>query len=57
VIGSLKKVQVGAILVAAGNLITGEKGTKEELQKNIDKAITIASGALVDLQKREEKRI
>ena len=57
VIGSLKKVQVGAILVAAGNLITGEKGTKDELQKSIDKAITIASGTLVDLQKREEKRI
>ncbi|MCK5767040.1 MAG: nucleoside phosphorylase [Candidatus Atribacteria bacterium] len=57
VIGSLKNVQVGAILVAAGNLITGGKSTKDELQKSINKAITIASGALVDLQKGEEKKI
>jgi len=57
VIGSLRKVQVGTILVAAGNLITGKKGTKNELQKSIDKAITIAAGALVDLQRREEKKI
>ncbi len=57
VIGSLKKVQVGSILVAAGNLITGAKGTKNELQKSIDKAITIATGALVDLQEKEGKKI
>jgi len=50
VIGSLRKVPVGSILVAAGNLITGKKGTKDELQKSIDKAITIAAGALVDIQ-------
>lgn len=54
VIGSLRKVQVGAILVVAGNLITGKKGAKNQLQKNIDKAITIAAGALVDLQKEEK---
>ena len=54
VIGSLRKVQVGSILVAAGNLITGKKGTKDELQKSIDKAITIAAEALVDLQEEEE---
>jgi uridine phosphorylase len=57
VIGSLRKVQVGSILVAAGNLITGKKGTKDELQKSIDKAITIAAGALVDLQEEEEEKI
>ncbi|MDO9530287.1 MAG: hypothetical protein Q7J27_14175, partial [Syntrophales bacterium] len=57
VIGSLRKVQVGTILVAAGNLITGKKGTKDELQKSIDKAITIATGALVDLQEGEEEKI
>ena len=57
VIGSLGKVPVGSILVAAGNLITGKKGTKDELQKSIDKAITIAAGALVDLQEEEEKKI
>jgi len=57
VIGSLRKVQVGSILVAAGNLITGKKGTKDDLQKSIDKAITIAAGALVDLQEKEEEEI
>ena len=57
VIGSLRKVQVGAILVAVGNLITGEKGIKDELQKSVDKAITIAAGALVDLQEEEEEEI
>jgi len=54
VIGSLRKVQVGAILMVAGNLITEDKGTKNELQKSIDKAIIIATGALVDLQKEEK---
>jgi uridine phosphorylase len=57
VIGSLRKVQVGSILVAAGNLITGKKSTKDELQKSIDKAITIAAGALVNLQEEEEEEI
>ena len=57
VIGSLRKVQVGSILVAAGNLITGKKGTKNELQKSVNKAITIAAGALVDLQEEEEEKI
>lgn len=57
VIGSLRKVQVGAILVVAGNLITGAKGTKNKLQKSIDEAITIASGALIDLQREEEKKV
>ena len=57
VIGSLRKVQVGAILVVAGNLITGKKGTKNELQKSIDKAITLAAGALVDLQEEKEEKI
>lgn len=57
VIGSLRKVQVGAILVVAGNLITDKKGTKDELQKSINKAITIATGALVDLQKEKEEKI
>ncbi len=57
VIGSLRKVQVGAILVVAGNLITGKKGTKEELQKSIDKAIAISAGALVDLQEEKEEKI
>jgi len=54
IIGSLRKVQVGTILVVVGNLITDKRATKDELQKNVDKAITIAAGALVDLQ-REEK--
>jgi uridine phosphorylase len=57
VIGSLRKVQVGTILVTAGNLITGKKGTKDELQKSVDKAITIAAGALVDLQGEKEGKI
>jgi uridine phosphorylase len=57
VIGSLRKVQVGAILVVAGNLITNKKGTKDELQKSVDKAITIAAGALVDLQEEREEKI
>ncbi|GAI11746.1 unnamed protein product, partial [marine sediment metagenome] len=58
VIGSLRKVQVGAILVVAvGNLITGKKGTKDQLQKSIDKAIAIATGALVDLQQEKEEKI
>ncbi|GAG41142.1 unnamed protein product, partial [marine sediment metagenome] len=57
VIGSLRNVQVGSILVAAVNLITGKKGTKDELQKSIDKAIAIAAGALVDLQEEKEKKI
>ena len=55
VIGSLKNVKVGAILVAVGNLITGEKGIKNKIQKNMDKMITIASGALVDIQNKEKK--
>ena len=55
VIGSLRKVQVGTILVAAGNLITTKESTKNELQKSIDKAIIIAAGALVDLQEEEKK--
>ena len=55
VIGSLRKVQVGAILVAVGNLTTSKKGTKDDLQKSIDNAIIIAAGALADLQKEEEK--
>ena len=54
VIGSLRKVQVGTILVAAGSLITGKEGIKNEIQKSIDKAITIAAGALVDLQGEEK---
>jgi len=57
VIGSLRRVRVGSILVVAGNLITGKKGTKDELQKSIDKAITIAAGALVDLQEEKEGEI
>ena len=57
VIGSLRNVQVGSILVVAGNLITGKKGTKNELQTSVDKAIAIAAGALVDLQKEEEEKI
>jgi uridine phosphorylase len=57
VIGSLRKVQVGSILVTAGNLITGKKGTKDELQKSVDKAITIAAGAWVDLQGEKEGKI
>ena len=55
VIGSLRKVQVGTILVAAGNLITDKESTKHGLQKSIDKAIIIATGALVDLQEEEKK--
>ena len=54
VIGSLRKVQVGTILVVAGNLITRAKGIKEEMQESIDKAIIIAAGALVDLQEEEK---
>jgi uridine phosphorylase len=57
IIGSLRKIQVGTILVAAGNLITGKKNTKDELQKSVDEAITIAAGALVDLQEEEEEKI
>lgn len=57
VIGSLRKLQVGSILVAVGNLITGKKGRKDDLQKSIDKAITIAAGALVDLQEEEVQKI
>ncbi|GAI91668.1 unnamed protein product, partial [marine sediment metagenome] len=45
------------ILVIAGNLITNKKGTKDKLQKSIDKAITIAAGALVDLQEEKEEKI
>ncbi|MHC2994110.1 MAG: nucleoside phosphorylase [Candidatus Atribacteria bacterium] len=55
IIGSLRKVQVGTILVAVGSLITGKEGIKNEIQKSIDKAIIIAAGALVDLQ--EGKKI
>lgn len=54
VIGSLRKVQVGTILVTAGNLITGKESPKNRLQKSIDKAIIIAAGALVDLQEEEK---
>lgn len=57
VIGSLRKVQVGSILVVAGNLITGKKSRKDKLQKSIDKAITIAAGALVNLEEEEEEEI
>jgi uridine phosphorylase len=57
VIGSLRKVQVGSILVAAGNLITGKRGTKEELQRSIDKVVTIATGALAELQRGKEEKI
>ncbi len=55
VIGSLKKVKVGAILVAVGHLTTGKKGEKNKLQKSIDSAITIATGSLVDLQNKKEE--
>lgn len=51
VIGSLRKLHVGTILVTAGSLITGEKATSEEIKFSVDKAIEIASGALVDLQR------
>ena len=57
VIGSLRKVHTGSILVAVGNLITGKKGTKNEVHKSIDKAITIAAGALVNLQEEKEEEI
>jgi uridine phosphorylase len=57
VIGSLRKVHAGSILVAVGNLITGKKGTKNEAHKSIDKAITIAAGALVNLQEEKEEEI
>lgn len=57
VIGSLRKVQVGSILVVAGNLISGKKSRKDKLQKSIDKAITIAAGALVNLEEEEEEEI
>ena len=54
VIGSLKKVRVGAVLVAVGHLITGKKGDKKRIQESIDSAISIAAGALVDLQNKGE---
>jgi uridine phosphorylase len=57
VIGSLRKVQVGAILVVAGNLTSGKKGEKEDLQKSVDKAISIAAGALVELQEEGKEKI
>lgn len=55
VIGSLRKLHVGTILVTAGSLVTGEKATPEEIKTSVDKAIEIASGALVDLQRGNEK--
>jgi len=57
VIGSLKKVRVCSILVVAGHLMTGKKGIKNELHKSIHVAITIAAGALVDIQKEKEIKL
>ena len=53
IIGSLRKVLVGTILVVAGSIINGNGGIKEKIQKSIDIAIYIASGALADLQEEE----
>ena len=53
IIGSLRKVLVGTILVVAGSIINGTGGIKEKIQKSIDIAIYIASGALADLQEEE----
>ena len=47
IIGSLRKVKVGAILVAVGHLLLGKKGNKDELKNSIDKAISIACESLV----------
>ena len=54
IIGSLRKVPVGTILVVAGSIINGTEGIKEKIQKSMNIAIDIASGALVNLQVEEK---
>lgn len=53
VVGSLRKAQVGSILVIAGSLATGEESSYERIRESLDTAIRIAAGALVDLLKGE----
>jgi uridine phosphorylase len=55
VVGSLRKAQVGSILVIAGSLATGEEASYEEIRESVDMAIKIAAGALVDLLKGENE--
>lgn len=55
VIGSIKKVHVGTIIVIAGSLVTGEEANPEDIRGSIDKAIRIACGAMVDLQRGENE--
>jgi len=54
VIGSLRKVKVGAVLVAVGHLLNRKKLRKENLQNSMDKAIIIACKTLVELQINKE---
>jgi len=56
VVGSLRKVQVGSILVIAGSLISGEEAEYERIKGSVDLAIKIAAGALVDLLKGESEK-
>jgi uridine phosphorylase len=53
VIGALKHVKVGSILVVAGNLATSTKPDPEKVKESINKAIEISCDALVRLQEVE----
>jgi uridine phosphorylase len=54
VIGALKHVKVGSILVAAGNLATSTKPDPEKVKESVNKAIEISCDAMVRLQEVEK---
>ncbi len=53
VVGALKHVRVGTILVVAGNLATSTKTDTGKVKESINKAIEISCDALVKLQEVE----
>jgi uridine phosphorylase len=54
VIGALKHVKVGSILVVAGNLATSTKPDPEKVKESVNKAIEISCDAMVRLQEVEQ---
>jgi uridine phosphorylase len=55
VVGSLRRVQVGSILVIAGHLLEDIEYPVWKFKEGLDRAVLIACGALADLLKEEER--
>lgn len=55
VVGSLRKVKVGTILVIAGNLLRGEEAEFFQIKESLDRAIRISLEALTQISREEGK--